>query len=176
MPQLSFAMNYFHLVNRITQAQDGTMSFIGWNLGDSISLLTLNVLLRFGAANQTHTGSLGLYSLNVSTLSLANYITGTFSNGAGVSNYFVSLTGTSSAQNIGPGTWYWGLLFRTGGANSLSYFCGTSNLNPANAFPGALMAGAMTESTAALPSSYATSNLDTTGSENTNIPYIVLSA
>ena len=47
---------------------------------------------------------------------------------------------------------------------------------PTNAFPGAFIGGMMTESTNALPVSYATSNLDVTGQNELLEPYILITA
>lgn len=174
MVQISYWANLSHLANQQSLTiNNGSVTFFPMNFYESISLATVNVGIQHAANNSTVTLQLGLYSLNVSTLSLANFISGT-TNETNGNNYWASITATSSAQNITPGTWWWGL--RMSVANgTLRLFGNTVSAN--NSFPSAFVGGAMTASTSALPSSVATSNLDVTADNNEfNIPQIILSA
>ncbi len=173
--QLSFAQNINQIGPGPVVISNGTMSFIGWNLRASISFLTLNMGISQATA-ATQTISVGLYSLNGVSLSLANSIS-TATSLSNSSGYYASFTSASATQNITPGTWYWGLLVSTSGNSGISFYGNqSSNIAANNAFPGAFIGGIMTESTAALPTNIATSDLDITGSDATGVPYILLSA
>lgn len=174
MPQLNFARNIGLPHTDLIRISNGTMTFSPFNLGQSISWNTINIFISKSSANMTHTISIGLYSLNGSTLSLANSASGTFS-GSNNQRAYVSLTATSATQNLTPATWFFGLLFSTGGNSGLD-IVGQSTINAGNAFPGGFIGGRMTDSTNALPSSYATSNLDITGNDGMNVTYILLTA
>lgn len=175
MGQLLFEQN-MQLLNspNLLTINNGSLSFFPFNIRDSISFGTLNFLMGKTNNNVTFTMSVGLYSLTGSTLSLTNSISETFSSTNVVQKFYMSLTATSAAQNITPGTWFLGMLVSTGGNSDLSLNGAT--INPGNAFPGAFIGGAMTDSTNALPSSYATSNLDITGSNPVSVPLILLTA
>lgn len=179
MPQLNFEYNIGALNDNAKGINQATLSFVPFIVRDSISFATMNIAMEHsGAGGKTNSISIGLYSLNGSTLSLANSISRTATYGGGGENYYVSLADTSATQNITPGTWWWGFLFSTAGANR-SLIGGVIDgllLNAVNAFPGAFIGGAMTDSTNALPSSMATSDLDTTGSGAMFVPFIILSA
>ena len=178
--QLNFVQNYNFQVGQGVTISAATMSFFGFNFLGSISFNTMNFVMT-NAVNTTMTASysLGLYSLNGATLFLANSISAstTLTNNA---RYFVSLTGTSATQNITPGTWYWGFLASLTGQStnqtSAIILGAQSVINPTNAFPGGFIWGRMTDSTNALPSSYATSDLDITGQDALSVPGIILSA
>lgn len=154
------------------QISNGILSFSPITPTDSISIGTINFL--YSAANGTKTLSVGLYSLNSSTLSIANSWSGTINTSVGTARY-VSLSATSATQNITPGTWWLGILISTSGTAALSLY-GQTSLNPQNAFPGAFIQGIMTDSTAALPASIATSDLDITGGETLYVPHIIMTA
>ena len=177
MAQLNFHINFAGEVNQRWQASNGTLSFFPFSPSDSISFGTLNIAISKSTSAATFTFSIGLYSLTGSSLSLANSISETFSN-TNNGQQWVSLTAVSATQNITPGSWWLGLLISTGG-DSRIYINGQSLINaigPENAFPGGFIGGRMTESTNALPSSYATSGLDITGGDATNVPIIILTA
>lgn len=177
MAQIDFAYNtalILHVQGR-TVISDGTLSFYPFNFWDSISFASVNFYLRNTNSNATYTFSLGLYSLTGSSLSLANSASATMSISSNVSQFWLSITATSATQNITPGTWWLGFVGRSGGHSQLS-ITGITRLNAGNAFPGAFVGGRMTESTASLPASYATSNLDITGSDAHFVPTIYLSA
>ena|SRR3990167_2514823 len=174
MTQLNFIQNFNYSPDEFIRISNATLSFVPFQVADSISFLTMNIPLSYSSANMTHTFSLGLYSLTGSSLSLANSISGSISMSAGGRSYF-SMTGTSATQNISAGDWWFGVLVSTGG-NSVLDIVGQTILNPLNAFVGNFIGGRMTDSTGALPSSYATSNLDVTGTDAMNIPFIMLSS
>ena len=77
MPQLSFAMNFYHMPSQfLSVISSGTIHFWAFNLYDSISFNTVNMQFRAGAAGEgkAETYSLGLYSFTGSTLTLINSI------------------------------------------------------------------------------------------------------
>ena len=173
MPQMLIAENQFAFFDTLRAVSDATVTFARFNVDDSVSFKTMNIAVSASATdNQTVSFSVGLYSLNGSTLSLTNSISRTIQITT-TRGYFLSLTGTSATQNITPGTWWFGFLIRTGASLSLR---GASTVDPANAFPGSFIGGRMTVSTAALPGSYATSDLDVTGADAMFIPNIILSS
>ena len=174
MAQLNFAQNFNYIPSEFNIISNGTLSFVPFELADSISLLTMNLGISNSSANITYTFSVGLYSLNGSSLSLANSLSASQSKSNSVIGYF-SMTATSAAQNITPGNWWFGILVSTGGNSSVALI-GQTTVNPGNAFPGGFIGGRMTASTSALPTSYATSDLDVTGSDAMNIPMIILNS
>ena len=177
MGQLNFEYNIAFGGSYDINISNGTLSFFPFLIRDSISIGTFNILIEYGASSsKTQTFSLGLYSLTGSTLSIANSWSGTAgSTGTASARLWVSLTATSAAQNITPGAWWFGMLVSTSNQSAIT-FLGGSNINPANAFPAGFYVGRMTDSTNALPSSYATSNLDITGSDAIGVPNIILTA
>lgn|SRR3990167_8642430 len=177
MPQLSFIQNYNFVIAQNILVSGGSLTFIPYEIWDSISFKTLNLLFLHGTSSTfSHTISLGLYSLTGSTLSLANSISGNFTGTNSTGHYWQSFTGTSATQNITPGIWWWGVLISTGNASIRIVGAGTGGRNPQNAFPGGFIGGAMTASTSALPTSYATSDLDIAGGNELGVPYIILSS
>lgn len=185
MAQLNFVQNYnFHPTDTVG-VTNGTLLFFAQNIEDSISLATINLLNRItisSLANISFTYSLGLYSMTGNTLSLANSVSLSYNSnnliGNETINIYVSGTATSATQNITPGTWYWGIVGTSSGSvlASADYsFLGGLSANPQNAFPSFFIGGRMTDSTNNLPSSYATSDLDTTGKDAMFVPYILLS-
>lgn len=166
-------------MTRTVSFSNGALSFVPFNIVDSISWINLNFLVRGagpGGSTRTVSISVGLYSLSGSTLSLANSISGTNTNNLSGGNLkFISLTATSATQNITPGTWWLGFLASTSGQTNLSLFV-QSQINPANAFPGGFIQGRMTVTTNAPPATYATSDLDITGNVAFTYPELILSA
>lgn len=178
-PQIQFFENMptkdgmsFHSLN-----SNGTLSIHAVNIPLSLSFNQIAVLLSASsAAASLYTGTIqfGLYSLNGSTLSLANsasanptIITTALS--------WISMV-TSATQNITPGAWYFALNALSGvGDHSLISFWGNTSINPGNS-PPALIQGRMTVSTNAMPASIATSQLDISGADATRQPYIILTA
>lgn len=175
MPQLNFEQNFEYLPGfaHIT-INNGTLTFFPLNIRDSVSFNTINLAASYVSSDQTHTFSLGLYSLTGNTLSIANSASRTFAPG-GTGAGYISIANTSATQNITPGTWWMGLVASTSSRSNAS-LVGATTINPQNAFPGSFIGGEMTDSTNALPSSYATSNLDVTGNDAMVVPMIILSA
>ena len=172
MAQLNFHVNFAGMMtNQSWEASNGTLSFVPFTPSDSISIGTLNFYVSRSSGSKTL--SIGLYSLTGSSLSLANSWSLNTSNTQGP---YVSLTATSAGQNITPGNWWLGILYSSGTDQSRFAFYGQSTINPGNAFPGGFIGGRMTASTAALPASIATSDLDITGSDAMMIHIIILTA
>ena len=173
MGQVLFQSNIPSLSNNLNAIIDGSLSFFPLNIYDSISLKTVNIAINAGGTTKTVSFYLGLYSLSISTLSLANSLSATYTQAG--ADRFISLTDTSANQNITPGTWFWGILVNFSSSSNVSLYGGLSD-SPGNAFPGGFIGGSMTESTAALPASYATSNLGVTGKAALFNPLIIISS
>lgn len=181
MPQLNFNYNYpYPAVDSMT-VNAGTLTFVAFNVWDSISLNTINLLVNIASNSQstrTISASLGLYTLTGSTLSIANSISGsiTIRTSDGSVRLYMSLIDVSATSNLTPGTYFWGFLLSSSGGGNVFMLAHTNDLNPANAFPGGFIGGAMTNSTSVLPSSVATSDLDVTGQDAMSVPYLIISA
>ena len=178
MAQLNFAMNFHYTPGDNITINNGSLSFVPFLINDSISFNIINFVHRrtSNAADVlSFTLSFGLYSLNGSTLSLANSASRSQTYDR-ISVQFISLTATSATQNITPGTWWFGIWPSSSGANNILQLKGQKIINDGNAFLGCFIGGAMTVSTNALPSSYATSDLDITGSDALLVPMIIISA
>src|SRR3990167_6868528 len=177
MGQLNFYKNFNHIPPQLVTASQGSLSFFPFQPEESISLKTLNIpYCNANAVTGTASISIGIYSITGSTLSIANSLSGIYANtDASFRGAYVSMTNTSAAQNITPGTWFLGLLQSTTGMNNARAF-GVRNINPGNAFPGGFIGGEMTDSTNALPSSISTSDLGITGQNAMMVPCIIISA
>lgn len=181
MPQIPFAQNCKLVPANVRVISANTIYFVPFNIEDSISFNTLNVLLSVGGTNsqQSITFNFGLYSLTGSTLSITNSISVTDSVGSFLNQNpekYLSFTATSATQNITPGTWYFGIRLSTsGGTSRISLYGGVIN-NPGNVFQGSFIGGRMTVSSSVLPASVATSDLDVTGLDAMFVPYILISA
>ena len=180
MAQIAFEQNFNYWEGKVTLVNNATLSFIPMEIRDSVSLNTFNIGLIWGSSssNGTFSASIGLYSLTGSSLSIINSFSGSrtlTSGGVNPFNGFFSITTASATQNITPGNWWLGLLFSIS-QNTILSLVGALTANPANAFPGSFIGGAMTDSTNALPASFATSNLDITGSDAMFVPSIIISA
>lgn len=177
-PQLQFFENFPGKHGVANNAySNGTLSVHAVNIPLSISFNNVVMLMSVSSdalSNFSGTLQFGLYSLNGSTLSLANsasaanlIITTAYS--------WISMV-TSATQNISPGAWYFAanLFSGVGDHTSVSLF-GNSSLNIGNA-PPVFVRGRMTASTNAMPASIATSDMDITGSDATRQPYIIITA
>jgi len=162
MAQLNFFPNINHALADNKLVSDGSLTFMPLNLGDSISWATINLLVRTSSsANQTHSILMGLYSITGSSLSLVNSVSGNMStNGSG--RAWMSMTDTSATSNLTPGTWFLGIIARTGGTAAFQ-LVGTSNTAIGNNFPGSFIGGIYSVSTNALPTSLSTSEVTTSG-------------
>lgn len=170
MGQLNFYTPMNHIFNTTLRFTNGTLIFGPISPQESISWNILN--LPFSNASGSKTLSIGLYSLNGGTLSLANSAS---RNLTGAAAGWLSITDTSATQNITPGNWWLGIVISTSGTSNFS-ISGATLAALLNAFPGGFIGGRMTDSTNALPSSYVTSDLDTTGNDAIFSPNIILSA
>lgn len=175
MAQVSTWMNIWNMQgNTSLGVSNNSMTFFPMNFYESISLGTLFMPVRNNNTLGSVSASMGLYSRTGGTLSIANIISQTYARTNG-NNWYMSLTATSSAQNITPGTWWWGLNFsrQNAGATLMNPLAVPVSV-PANSFPG-FYGGAMTVSTAAIPNSVATSDLDVTFNDSTfNVPIIII--
>lgn len=182
-PQLQFFRNFpAHIVGSALVSLN-TLSFQAVNIPLSLSFNYPVIIVRAGANNATRSGSatanLGLYSLNGSTLSLANSASSSITWGGAVTFTSWLSMATSATQNISPGAWYLALVFSSATNNAgASLFApyANSSRNPENAIPGGFLMGRMTASTGALPASIATSDLDITGSDAMRQQYIIITA
>ena|SRR3990167_3393687 len=132
-----------------------------------------NIAVIWSATTGNNSISFGLYSLNDSTLSLANSASqATSFNGFS----WVSLV-TSATQNITPGDWYFGIIVSSSGRVSIVRNVGRSATG--GAYGGPFVIGVYSI-TSAMPSSIATSGISLEGAINslepTIHPYILISA
>ena len=171
--QANFAFNIPYLINIVNSISANTLLFAPFNLYESISLKTLNIAISADGTAKTMTFKLGLYSLTNSSLSILNSFSGSYTNSNQLR--YLSFTDVSATSNLTPGTWFWGMLVSFSSTSNVSYHGGFT-VNPANAFAGNFIGGRMTASTSELPSTYNTSDLDTTGSDGLFVPVIILSA
>src|SRR3990167_9552096 len=91
----------------VAAAVSNNLLLQGFVLNDSISF-NIPTLLISAVAATTLTFSMGLYSLNGDSLSLANSASGAPVFGAAGISYIT--LATSTTQNLTPGNWYWGVL------------------------------------------------------------------
>lgn len=180
-PQLQFFENFpaKHGVTNIAYS-DGTLSVHAVNIPLSISFNQVVALMSISSAALSAlsaTLQFGLYSLNGSTLSLANSASNTVEHTNSAYSWYSMVT--SATQNVSPGAWYFAVNLFTGGIatdHSSASFFANSSFNPANAIPGGFLMGRVTASTNAMPASIATSDLDITGSDAIRQPYIIITA
>ena len=177
-PQLQFFENFpGHFGAAHVVMSNATLSVHAVNIPLSISFNNVVFLYSIASlSSRTHTFHFGLYSLNGSTLSLANSASATISvssNEAVIS--WVSMI-TSATQNITPGAWYFAFNRASTSNVSGGAILANSSINPGNAIPGNFLMGRMTASTTAMPASIATSDLDITGSDAIRQPYIIITA
>lgn len=155
MPQMPFQMNQYHFGRSYHSIQSKQMLLTPFNVQDSISLNTVNFAYSNSAGNSTYTMSLGIYSLTGSTFSLTNSGSVQLTRNTTM-RAWASISTFSATSNLTPGTWYFGFLNNATEAISLA---GASILG-GGAFPNALNGGSHSVSTAALPSTIHTSDVD----------------
>jgi len=173
-PQLQFFENLPAKAGAAFNAYSNlTLSVHAVNIPLSLSLNSVVVLVSGDDNARKFNLHFGLYSLNGSTLSLANSAS-TSSSGPVNGVSWISME-TSATQNISPGAWYFAFNVSTFSGNANFSFFGNSTVNPGNAQP-TLVMGRMTVSTNAMPGSIATSNLDITGSDSIRQPFIIITA
>ncbi len=171
--QLQYFENFpLHEGATFVARSNGTLSVHAVNVFLSLSFNYPLVLVSRPNSGGQQTVQFGLYSLNGSTLSLAN----SASNSISFSNdsSWISMV-TSATQNISPGPWYFALNLLSSQTSNLSMYANTS-INAGNAVPGGFLMGRMTASTNGMPASIATSDLDITGSDATRQPYVIITA
>lgn len=146
--------------------------------------ISLNTIILNGS--QLHTSQsvsiyFGLYSLNGSTLSLANSASGSFNSNANGPRW-ISLTAISTTQDITPGNWWFAVMTSSGGNNSFNLLVPRQNFALAiNAYGGPFFRGIHSVTTGAIPASIATSDFLKEGGNGITAvdklhPYIVISA
>lgn len=147
----------------------------------SISFNNVNVIVQAsGTTAKTLTISFGLYSLNGSTLSLANSASKS-SNFTTNATSFISLI-TSAAQNITPGIWYFAYISSTSSNGSMSFIVNNPQVGveASVGYGGPFFRGHFSTTTNAFPASIATSNMSKEGvSNNLGLyvyPYTIISA
>ena|SRR3990167_8435471 len=144
----------------------------------SISFDNVALIKTIGNTANTVSISFGLYSLNGSSLSLANSAsqTNTMQNGQS----WVTLV-TSATQDITPGDWFFGVVIETSSVNP-SFICNNVGNNTLRrAYGGPFFRGWATASQTNMPASIATSDLGLEGSATGPLtslihPYILISA
>lgn len=175
MGQINFQANINCVGYSNIRGTNRTLYVNPFNVYESISLNTVHIPFRLSVTAQTLTLSLGLYSLSLGTLSLANSASATIRfTGAGNIQY-VPITAISATQNITPGTWYWGFVVNSSGSSQFTIQGGAS-IAPGNAFPGGFTGGRYTVSTLGLPASIPITDFDVTGIDAHYVIPIIISA
>lgn len=147
--------------------------------------LSFNNLIMAISASGTTAKTLsimfGLYSLNGSTLSLAN--SGSVSTNPAANTFAWITLATSATQDITPGNWFFGFLTSSSSNSRLSILMarGYSGANELLAYGGPYFRGGIATTATNLPASIATSDLakefneDASGNYST-LPYVLISA
>ena len=171
-PQLQFFENFpARQAKSFGPHSDGTLSVHAVNIPVSLSFGFPIVLVSRPNSGGQQTVQFGLYSLNGSTLSLANSANNSVSFSNAIS--WISLV-TSATQNITPGAWYFAINALSSQTSNLSFYKNLS-VDAGNANP-VFVRGRMTVSTNAIPASIAISDLDVTGLDAGRQPYIIITA
>ena len=179
MGQLNIFENIPSIHNVAFSALPLSSLFIhGVYIPDNISFNTAAVLITTPSATFNNIFVyFGLYSLNGSTLSLAN--SGSVLRSGNVNIRWTTLI-TSATQNISAGNWYFGFfLSNTYSNNGLgSILCWGNNQNISNGvYGGPFIRGVFSTTTNAMPASIHTSNMNKeTTNETTRHPYILIAA
>lgn len=170
-------IDIFHSANFVVR-QSSYLRIHGIYIPGSISFNNVAVLIsRSSNGSKTLSLSFGLYSLNGSTLSLAN--SASFNQTATTTAVSWQTLITSATQDITPGNWYFAFLSKSvGTGNFLQYGGVVGKAIGIGAHGGAAVRGILTVTDTVLPTSIATSNMQVEGGSNeTNIyPYILISA
>lgn len=163
MAQLNFEHNWPALGNDAFAFTNATLCIVPLFINDSISWRTVNVGVA-EAGTGTVSLSVGLYSLTGSTLTLLNSISGTKASAPGGNTFFgyMSLTVTSASSNITGGQYWLGLLMSTAGGN-VSYRGAAQVSGVVAQWPSFVQGRLTSVSTAAMPTSLLTSDLDQAG-------------
>jgi hypothetical protein len=161
-------------------ASVGALHIQGVEIPGSLSFNNVAVILSgSGGVSEDMSLSFGLYSLNGSTLSLAN--SASMATGLTLNQTMFSwrTLATSATQDITPGGWYFAVMSSTslGGSFSIEMLNRPIDMTHAG-YGGNFARGILSVSTNAMPASIATTDLIKEGA-NTNAnrhPYIIISA
>lgn len=156
----------------------GRLFINGVYIPGSISFNTVQALIRVAAnRNQcSFTFSFGLYSLNGSTLSIANSASRSFTNAASSAIISYISLATSAIQDITPGNWYLGLVYASS-SDTLNVIGYPQAILLTQVYGGAYISGAYSVTTGGLPTTILSSELlKQDAAVGTNFPYILISA
>lgn len=162
----------------------GSLHIQGLYVLGSISFNSIAAMISAQTStNKTISISFGLYSLNGSTLSLANSASASFSLGTGSALSWVTLV-TSTTQDITPGNWYFAAMSSTAGDSVFSFIRGGARglavAGEGGVYGGNFVRGYLSVSTSVMPASIATSDLlkefSNSSVASTSYPYILISA
>lgn len=162
----------FHSGNTFTGAN--SLSLLGLVIPGSISFNNIAIIKSIDNSVHTFSALFGLYSLNGSTLSLANSASNSHT---ATGRNWMSLV-TSATQDISPGNWYFGLIMQTS-SNAARIFKGYEGQAYPGiaAYAGIFVRGIYSVSTNALPSSINTTDMTKElNTANITFPYILISA
>ena len=186
--RLNIYENY-SVLNRMTAANvaisGGSLRMQGVVIPGSISFNNVVVFMTAsGTTAKTLTISFGLYSLNGSTLSLANSASQTTAPAANQGSWITLVT--SATQDITPGNWYLGFIMSTSSNNNMSLLINHNTNNDimitAGTAGGIFVRGNYSVTTTAFPASIATSDMSkepsglAASSSPMAYPYILISA
>ena len=175
----------FPVIHRVTglttnvNANAGTLNIHQVYIPGSLSFNNIAFIISARSSTaQSFSLSFGLFSLNGSTLSLANSASAStsFSSNQTTRQWFT--LATSATQDITPGNWYLGHIVSSSGTNQVPYLK-NEDFNILNAvYGGPFLWGILSISTGAIPASIATSDLTKALDDSSNniIPYILISA
>lgn len=182
----NYRMNWFenlptNELSQLTHSAQGMLMINAYYFPGSISFNNVNIVgFASGTTAKTASFSLGLYSYNAGTLSLANSASRTWNPVTNATSYLSMAT--SATQDITPGIWYIGIFSRSSSTNRMSILA-TPIINgviESTGYGGPFFRGRLSATTTALPSSIATSALSKEGtSTNTTEyahPYVIITA
>ena len=172
--------NFLNVAIALGLSGVGSLHIQGVEMPGSLSFNNVAMLFSgSGAVSENMSLSFGLYSLNGSTLSLANSAsanTGLTLNQTAFS--WISFA-TSATQDITPGNWYFAIMSSTtlGGNFSLEMYNRPVELSVAG-YGGVFVRGLMSVSTGAMPGSIATSDILKEGlnDQGARHPYVLISS
>jgi hypothetical protein len=159
----------------------GTLFLQGVYIQGSLSFNNV-AMLRTHSGTTAKTISLyfGLYSLNASTLSLANSASHSSNPAAAGANTSWVTLATSATQDITPGNWYFAFLISTAGTSRVGvmFADNVGGANVTQSYGGPFVRGYYGTTTNALPASIATSDCvkENTSTTVERYPYVVISA
>ena len=183
MPRLNVFQNYpvMHDGPNNTLLGNGSLHVFGVYIPGSISFNTIALFFTAsGTTAKTASISFGLYSLNGSTLSLANSAS-TSTNPTANTGLWITLS-TSANQDITPGNWYFAVMSSTSSNSRMSLGVNPNfqAFNFIGGYGGPFVKGVLSASTTAMPASIATSDLSKEGSNSNQSlqfqPYILIAA